>query len=189
EVGADLGFAGPVVGDGGVKLGVQQFQSDGAVGIGGLLEPQGEDGTDQLVLFALGTEEVAQRVGHKDRASVGRSPPLCVLHHMGMGAYHHISAPVCQLLSQSLLRLGDGVAVLNTPVGAYHHKVCQLGRFLDLLLNDIGLVGVDDVGLHGILAGDAVGVLGVGQIGNGNAVHRVHRDVAIVRLAPPQTGG
>src|SRR5699024_10121896 len=58
----------------------------------------------------------------------------------------------------------------------------------DLLLDDIGLAGVEDVGLNGVAAGDAVGVLGVGQIGDGNAVDGVERDGPIVRLAPPQPG-
>ena len=102
-------------------------------------------------------------------------------------AHDHICAPVRQLLGQAALGVCDGVTVLHAPVDAHHHKVGQLGCPLHLLPDGIGLAGVDDMGFHLVVGWDAVGVLGVGQIGDGDAVDGVHRDLPIV--AAPQAGG
>ena len=81
------------------------------------------------------------------------------------------------------------MAVLDAPVYADHHKIGLLPGRPHLLLHDILLAGVDDVCGHLAVPGDAVGVLGVGEVRDLYAVHGLDGDAAIVRLALPQAGG
>src|SRR5699024_12295907 len=56
--------------------------SDLPVGAGGLLQAQRQDRADQLVLFALGAEKVAQRIRREHPASILRRQPPGVLQHI-----------------------------------------------------------------------------------------------------------
>ena len=108
---------------------------------------------------------------------------------MGVGAHNDVCTPVCQILRQCALAVHDGVAVLYAPVHPNHHKICLLACQAHLPLDHICLAGVDDIGRHILVLADAVGVLGVGEIRNRDAVNGLQRDTVIILFAAPQTGG
>lgn len=108
---------------------------------------------------------------------------------MGVGTHDHIGTPVCQRLGQSLLCLGNGVAVLHSPMDAYHHKICVLSCRPYLLLYDIRLAGINDVGRHFAVLRNAIGMLCIGKIGDPHPLDRLDGDAAIVGFAFPQSGG
>ena len=106
---------------------------------------------------------------------------------MGVGAHNDIRAPVCQILRQCTLAVHDGVAILNAPVHPNHHKIRLLTRQAHLPLDHISLAGVDDIGRHILVLADAVGVLSVGEIRDGDTVDSLQRDMVVVLLTAPQT--
>ena len=108
---------------------------------------------------------------------------------MRMGANNDVCAPVCQILCQCALAVHDGVAVLNAPVHPHHHKIRLLACQPYLPLDHIGLAGVDDIGRHILVLADAVGVLSIGEIGDGHTVDGLQRDTVVILFAAPQTGG
>ena len=108
---------------------------------------------------------------------------------MGVGAHNDVCTPVCQILRQCALAVHDGVAILNAPVHPNHHKIRLLACQPHLPLDHIGLAGVDDIGRHILVLADAVGVLGIGEIGDGHTVDGLQRDAVVVLFAAPQTGG
>ena len=189
KVGAHIGFSGIIMGHGGVQLRRKHFTLHRAVRLGGLLQLQGQDRTHQLIRVALGAEEIAQREGDKTSPPVRCGQPLGILQHMRMGAHDDICAPVCQILRQCALTVHDGVAVLYAPVHSHHHKICLLTRQAHLMLDHIGLAGVDDIGCHILVLADAVGVLSIGEIGDGHTIDGLQRDTVVVLFAAPQTGG
>ena len=153
------------------------------------MQLQGQDCTHQLIRAALGAEKITQREGDKTSPSVRCCQPLGVLQYMWVGAHNDVCAPVCQILCQCALAVHDGVAVLYAPVHPHHHKIRLLTRQAHLPLDHIGLAGVDDIGRHILVLADAVGVLGVGKIGDGDTVDGLQRNAVIVLFAAPQTGG
>ena len=153
------------------------------------MQLQGQDGTYQLIRSALGAEKITQREGDKTSPSVCCGQPLGVLQYMRVGANNDICTPVCQILRQCALAVHDGVAVLYAPVHPNHHKICLLACQAHLPLDHICLAGVDDIGRHILVLADAVGVLGVGEIRNRDAVNGLQRDTVIILFAAPQTGG
>ena len=153
------------------------------------MQLQGQDSAHQLIRAALSAEKIAQRVGHKTPPPICCGKPLGILQHMRVGAHNDIRTPVCQLLRQCALAVHDGVAILYTPVNPNHYKIRLLACQTHLPLDHIGLAGVDDIGRHILVLADAVGVLGVGEIGDGDAVDGLQRDAVIVLFAAPQTGG
>ena len=177
------------MGHGGVQLRRKYFTLYRAVWLGGLLQLQGQDGPYQLIRSALGTEKITQREGDKTSPSICCDKPLGVLQYMGVGAHNDVCAPVCQILCQCALAVHDGVAVLNAPVYPHHHKVCLLTRQAHLPLDHISLAGVDDIGCHILILADTVGVLGIGEIGDGHTVDGLQRDAVVILFATPQTGG
>ena len=108
---------------------------------------------------------------------------------MRVGANNDVCAPVCQILCQCALAVHDGVAVLNAPVHPHHHKIRLLACQPYLPLDHIGLAGVDDIGRHILVLADAVGVLSIGEIGDGHTVDGLQRDTVVILFAAPQTGG
>ena len=73
------------------------------------------------------------------------------------------SAPQsAEILRQCALTVHDGVAVLYAPVHSHHHKICLLTRQAHLMLDHIGLAGVDDIGCHILILADTVGVFSIG---------------------------
>lgn len=85
----------------------------------------------------------------------------------------NIRTPVGKLLGEVPLGLGDLVAVLHAPVNSHHHEIGQLTRPAHLLFHHILLAGVDDIGRHGTALRDAIGVVGVGEVGNRHTVYRL----------------
>ena len=108
---------------------------------------------------------------------------------MRVGANNDICTPVCQILCQCALAVHDGVAVLYAPVHPNHHKIRLLACQAHLPLDHISLADVDDIGRHILVLADAVGVLGVGEIRNRDAVDGLQRDTVVILFATPQTGG
>ena len=107
---------------------------------------------------------------------------------MRVGANNDICTPVCQILRQCALAVHDGVAVLYAPVHPNHHKIRLLACQAHLPLDHISLAGVDDIGCHILVLADAVGVFGIGEIGDGHTVDGLQRDAVVVLFAAPQTG-
>ena len=153
------------------------------------MQLQSQDSAHQLIRAALGAEKIAQRVGRKTPPPICCGKPLGILQHMRVGAHNDIRTPVCQLLRQCALAVHDGVAILYAPVYPHYHKIRLLACQPHLPLDHIGLAGVDDIGRHILVLADAVGVLGVGEIRDGDAVDGLQRDAVIVLFAAPQTGG
>ena len=189
KIGAHIGFSGIVMGHGGVQLRFKHFALYRAVRLGSLLQLQGQDSAHQLIRAALGAEKITQREGYKTSPSVRCGKPLGVLQYMGVGAHNDICTPVCQILRQCALAVHDGVAVLYTPVHPNHHKIRLLACQAHLPLDHISLAGVDDIGRHILVLADAVGVLCVGEIGDGHTVDGLQRDTVVIFFAAPQTGG
>lgn len=92
---------------------------------------------------------------------------------MRVCAQNNIRTPVGKLLGEIPLGLGDSVTVLHAPVNSHHHEIGQLTRPAHLLFHHIPLVGVDDIGCHCTALRDAIGVVGVGEVGNRHTVHRL----------------
>ena len=107
---------------------------------------------------------------------------------MRVGANNDICTPVCQILRQCALAVHDGVAVLYAPVHPNHHKIRLLACQAHLPLDYISLAGVDDIGCHILVLADAVGVFGIGEIGDGHTVDGLQRDAVVILFAAPQTG-
>ena len=107
---------------------------------------------------------------------------------MRVRAQNNIRTPVGKLLGEIPLGLGDLVAVLHAPVNSHHHEIGQLTRPAHLLFHHIPLAGVDDIGRHGTALRDAIGVVGVGEVGNRHTVYRLQGDGAIITLSVPPAG-
>ena len=189
KISTHVGFSGIVMGHGGVQLRRKHFTLYRAIRLGGLLQLQGQNCPYQLIWSALRAEKITQREGNKASPSICCDKPLGILQYMRVGSHNDIRTPVCQILRQCALAVHDGVAVLNTPVYSHHYKICLLAGQAHLPLDHIGLAGVDDIGCHILALADAVGVLGVGEIGDGDTVDSLQRDAVVVLFALPQTGG
>ena len=63
EVGADVGFTGIIVGHGGMQLRGSDSAVNAAIRVRRLVQFQCQDGTDELIRFALGAEEISQGIG------------------------------------------------------------------------------------------------------------------------------
>lgn len=62
EVGADVGFTGIIVGHGGMQLRGSDSAVNAAIRVRRLVQLQCQDGTDELIRFALGAEEISQGI-------------------------------------------------------------------------------------------------------------------------------
>ena len=71
----------------------------------------------------------------------------------------------------------------------HHHKICKLTCRFYLLLDHIGLAGIDHIGLHGAVLRDAIGMLCVGKIRDRYTIDSLQRDMTVVTFSLPQTGG
>ena len=68
-----------------------------------------------------------------------------------------------------------------------HHKVCDLCSSFYLLLDLVELTGIEDMRRHFVVLRDAVGVFGIGKIGNANIIDRMQRNVCIVVFSAPKS--
>ena len=100
EVGADIGFSCIIVGHGGMQLRGSDSAVNAAIRVRRLVQLQCQDGTDELIRFALGAEEISQGIGHKGLAAIHRGFPLGILHHMRVRAQNNIRTPVGKLLGE-----------------------------------------------------------------------------------------
>ena len=63
-----------------------QSQLDCTIWLDCFFQLDGQDRTDQLIGFALGADQVSQRISNKCCAPIRSGQPLCILQDMWMGA-------------------------------------------------------------------------------------------------------
>ena len=106
---------------------------------------------------------------------------------MRVGANDQVCTPIRKALCQCTLRIHNGMTVFHAPVHTHHHKICKLTCRFYLLLDHIGLAGIDHIGLHGAVLRDAIGMLCVGKICDRYTIDSLQRDMTVVAFSLPQT--
>ena len=148
-----------------------------------------ENDANQVICLNLGRYKIAQRIGHRHLTAICACQRFNGLNHMRVCANDDICAPICHFLRQRALGIVYHMAVFRPPVHTNRYHVRLLAGQFNLVLNDILLRGVNNIGLGPLRRGQAVGRFRIGQPGYFYAVLFLNGDALIVCFALPQAGG